>query len=142
MANAHLQKTLAKAQTSLESAIQFRLRKLSPQDFKEETEAENEHRSRKKKATETAFKLRQLELRLEDLAVFKQEAEKRVKAVQDAIDAAAYDARDAGLSWARIGKALGMSSQGAHQRYDPDAGQRHRRKFVKSLQGTGLSLKS
>ena len=36
------------------------------------------------------------------------------------VDALAVDARMAGLSWETIGRALGITKQGAHQRYTGD----------------------
>lgn len=113
MDQTHLERPLAKAQKALESAPRFQLRE------PERKEEESDH----------SFRLRTYKMLLEDLAKFKDDAEKRVAALQHAIDAAAYHANESGLSWGKVGKALGMTSQGAHKRYAAGASQRHLEEF-------------
>lgn len=113
MGQTHLDRTLAKAQEALESAPRFQLHE------PEREPGESDH----------IFQLRRYEMLLEDLAGFKDEAEKRVATLQRAIDAAAYEANESGLSWGKVGKALGMTAQGAHKRYAAGANQRHLEEF-------------
>ena len=44
--------------------------------------------------------------------------------MQDMIDQAVHDAREAGVTWLEIGLALGISPQGARQRYGLEAPRR------------------
>ena len=44
--------------------------------------------------------------------------------MQDMIDQAVHDAREAGVTWLEIGLALGISPQGARQRYGLEAPKR------------------
>lgn len=113
MGQTHLERTVAKAQEVQNSALRFQRRE--PERKKEERDHD--------------FQLRKYEMLLEDLAGFKDEAEKRVEAIQSAIDVAAQEANGFGLSWGKVGKALGMTQQGAHKRYASGAIQRHLEKF-------------
>lgn len=117
MDQTHLERPLAKAQKALESAPRFQLRE--PE--------------RKEKESDHSFRLRTYEMLLEDLAKFKDDAEKRVAALQHAIDAAAYNANESGLSWGKVGRALGMTSQGAHKRYAAGAQDRNLENFRKEF---------
>lgn len=54
------------------------------------------------------------------LAAERDELRERLAAAERAIDAGVRRGRRAGATWGEVGRALGMSRQGARQRFGPE----------------------
>lgn len=117
MTNSLLNEAFRKAEAELASAPRFKLRRTE----------------REPKESAQAFEMRRRETMLEDLASIKQEVGKCVEAIQNAIDAATYEANDAGVSWGKIAKALRKHPQAVHRRYASGAQERNLEDFRRAI---------
>jgi len=70
----------------------------------------------------TAARVADALVRLEELAAARAEARRVVDGLDDEIEAAVAHLRVDGASWAQVGRALGISRQGARQRFGDASG--------------------
>lgn len=76
-------------------------------------------------------------VRLEELAAARAEARRVVDGLDVEVDVAVAHLRIDGASWAQVGRALGISRQGARQRFGDASGTRRNRQDPSDPQGFG-----
>jgi hypothetical protein len=76
-------------------------------------------------------------VRLEELAAARAEARRVVEGLDEEVEVAVAHLRVDGASWAQVGRALGISRQGARQRFGGASGAHGIRQEPRDLQGFG-----